>query len=56
MPAWALVALGVIWVGLLAVMVLKRSEPRWVFVMPVLSIVLWFAAAFLGDAFLDWTA
>jgi hypothetical protein len=56
MPVWAVVTLGVIWLGLLIVMVLKRGERRWVFGMPVLSIILWFAAAFLGDAFLDWTA
>jgi hypothetical protein len=56
MPPWAVVTLGVIWLGLLVVIVLKRHEPRWVFAMPVLSILLWFASAFLGDAFLDWTA
>ena len=56
MPIWAVVTLGVAWLGLLVVMVLKRHERRWVFAMPVVSIVLWFAAAFLGDAFLDWTA
>jgi hypothetical protein len=56
MPVWAVVTLAVIWVGLLIVMVLKRDERRWVFAMPALSMLLWFAAAFLGDAFLDWTA
>ena len=56
MPVWAVVTLGAIWFGLLIVIVIKRHEPRWVFPMPVLSILLWFAAAFLGDAFLHWTA
>ena len=56
MPPWAIAVLGGIWVGLLVVMVLKRRDPRWVFPMPVVSVALWFAAAFLGDAFLDWTA
>jgi hypothetical protein len=56
MPPWAVVTLGVVWLGLLVVIVLKRDQPRWVFAMPVLSILLWFASAFLGDAFLDWTA
>ena len=56
MPAWAVVCLGVVWVGLLVVIILKRDRPGWAFAMPVVSVVLWFAAAFLGDAFLDWTA
>lgn len=56
MPPWAVVTLGAIWLGLLIVMVRKRSDPRWVFAMPLVSVILWFAAAFLGDAFLDWTA
>jgi len=56
MPPWAVVTLGVVWLALLVVIVLKRDQPRWVFAMPVLSILLWFASAFLGDAFLDWTA
>lgn len=56
MPTWAVVALGAIWVGLLAVIVIRRNDPWWVFAMPVASIVLWFAAAFLGDTLLGWTA
>ena len=56
MPTWALIVLGSVWLGLLVVMVLKRGQPRWVFAMPLISILLWFAAAFAGDAFLDWTA
>ena len=56
MPAWAVAVLGVVWVGLLVMIVLKRRQARWAFLMPLVSIVLWFAAAFSGDAFLDWTA
>jgi hypothetical protein len=56
MPAWAVVSLGVVWAGLLVVIILKRGQPGWAFAMPVVSVALWFAAAFLGDAFLDWTA
>lgn len=55
MPVWAVLVLGGIWLGMLAVMVLKRSSSRWVFAMPLASVILWFAAAFAGDAFLDWT-
>jgi hypothetical protein len=56
MPAWAVAVLGAVWVGLLVVMILKRRQRGWVFLMPLASVALWFAAAFLGDAFLDWTA
>jgi hypothetical protein len=56
MPAWAVSVLGAVWVGLLVVIVLKRRQAAWAFLMPLVSIGLWFAAAFLGDAFLDWTA
>jgi len=56
MPAWAVAVLGAVWVGLLVVIVLKRRQPRWAFLMPLVSIMLWFAAAFLGDAYLKWTA
>jgi len=56
MPVWAVAVLGAVWVGLLVVIVLKRRQASWAFLMPLVSIVLWFVAAFLGDAYLDWSA
>jgi hypothetical protein len=56
MPLWAVLVLGGVWLGLLVLLVLKRGSSRWAFAIPLASVILWFAAAFAGEALLDWTA
>lgn len=56
MPVWAVVVLGVLWLALLVLIVIKRRRAGWAFAMPLVSVLLWFVAAFVGDTFLGWTA
>jgi hypothetical protein len=55
-PAWAVVALLVVWAALLAVAVrlLVRRRPLLVPVVPVVGLVVWFAAISAGEAWLGW--
>lgn len=56
-PLWGIVALGVLWLGLLAVaVVLLRRRPALVLLVPVLAVLLWVGALTAGEQLLGWTA
>ncbi|GAA0393161.1 hypothetical protein Acor_63360 [Acrocarpospora corrugata] len=56
-PLWAIVALLLAWLALLAVSVWAvRESSFWGLLVPFLSIGLWFAAISAGEAFLGWKA
>jgi hypothetical protein len=56
-PWWAVVALLVIWaLGLVVATAWWSLHPTWVPWIPVLLVVLWFAALNAGGAWLGWTA
>jgi hypothetical protein len=56
-PAWAVAVLLVIWAVLLAVgLGLRKRQPYWMLLIPVLDAVIWFAGISAGEKFLHWTA
>jgi hypothetical protein len=56
-PAWALLALFVVWMLLLVVAIrLLRSRPALVPVAPVAAALIWLGMVSAGDAWLGWTA
>lgn len=56
-PAWAIIVLLFIWVGLF-VLALRwfRQHPFRVIALPVLAAALWFGTLYAGEALLGWTA
>jgi hypothetical protein len=56
-PAWAVVLLLAVWVGLLVLaMRLWRSRPWAVLVIPFVAVLIWVVALLLGQELLGWTA
>ena len=56
-PAWAVLALLVVWAVLLVVAIrLRRSWPALVPLVPVVAVLIWLGAVSAGDVWLDWTA
>lgn len=56
-PLWAVIALLVIWTGLLVLaIVLLRRRPAWTLLVPAVAVLIWFATISAGDAWLNWTA
>lgn len=56
MPPGAVMLLGVFWIVGVVVMLRVRRQPALLFAVPVVSWVVWFAVAALGEAWLGWTA
>ena len=56
-PAWAVVSLIVIWLGLLAVAIwlMRIRQPVYVPLVPVTAGLIWFAVLSAGEAWLGWT-
>jgi hypothetical protein len=57
-PLWGVVVLGAFWVAMLAVAVVlvRRRRPLLVPLVPVASLLGWFAFVSFGSAVLGWTA
>jgi hypothetical protein len=56
MPYWAVGVLAAVWLGAVTVAIRGRARPGLVLATPFVFLALWAAAAWGGDAFLDWTA
>lgn len=55
-PLWAIVVLGIVWLGACVPLVLGlRDGRRWVPLVPLGFAFLWFAAVNLGEIVLGWT-
>lgn len=56
-PAWFLVVVAVGWlVGAVVLWRLAQRAPRRAWLVPVVTLALWFAAITFGDVVLGWTA
>ncbi|WP_228639287.1 hypothetical protein [Microtetraspora sp. AC03309] len=56
-PLWAIIALLVVWLGLLGVCVgAIRARSAWGLAVPVSAVGIWLGAVSAGEAFLGWTA
>jgi hypothetical protein len=56
-PLWAVIALLIIWAGLVVVGILWfRRHPLRVLMLPVIAVVVWFTVITLGERLLGWTA
>ena len=56
-PLYGIVALWIVWLGLLALAVwLLRRHPVWTLAVPVASVLLFFGLMQLGGSLLGWTA
>jgi hypothetical protein len=56
MPLWAVGALAVVWAVGLVLAIRWRGRPALVLLVPLVTLAVWLVTAWLGDAFLDWTA
>lgn len=56
MPPGAVMLLGVFWIVGVVAMLRVRHRPALLVAVPVVSWVVWFAVATLGDAWLGWKA
>ncbi|CAA9309140.1 MAG: hypothetical protein AVDCRST_MAG61-1593 [uncultured Friedmanniella sp.] len=55
-PAWAVVLLVVVWLGLVGLgFAWFRRRPWWVLPLPVVAAAIWFGGISAGEAFLGWT-
>ena len=55
-PAWAVVVLVLVWLGLVLGVLWFRRRRWWVLPMPVLAAAAWFGTISAGEARLGWTA
>jgi hypothetical protein len=57
-PGWAVAALFVVWLALLAtaIRLLRGPHPAWTLLVPVASAAIWFGVLSAGEAWLGWTA
>lgn len=56
MPMGAVLLLGPFWVAGVIVMFFARRRPALMIAVPMVSWVVWFAVAWIGDAWWGWTA
>ncbi|MET0414832.1 MAG: hypothetical protein ABW022_02275 [Actinoplanes sp.] len=56
-PAWAVVLLLIVWLVLVivAIQLLRRRQPLWVLLTPVVAYLIWLAALTAGEKWLGWT-
>jgi hypothetical protein len=56
MPAWAVLAMVILWAGVLVLAIRWRRRPMLVLAAPLATLAIWFLVAWAGDTFLGWTA
>jgi hypothetical protein len=56
MPAWAVLAMMVLWGVALVLAIRWRRRPVLVLAAPPVMLAIWFLVAWAGDTFLGWTA
>lgn len=56
MPAWAVVAMTILWAAALVLAIRWRGRPVLILAIPVATLAIWFLVAWVGDTFLGWTA
>ena len=55
-PMPVVIVMLAIWAGLLAMMIIRRNDWRYVIAGPLIAIALWFAVPTAGEAMFGWTA
>ena len=56
MPAWAVLAMMILWGVALVLAIRWRRRPVLVLAVPFVTLGVWFLVAWAGDVFLGWTA
>jgi hypothetical protein len=56
MPAWAILALGAVWVIALVAAYRRRDRPWFVLLTPVVTFGIWYLTGWAGETYLGWTA